>query len=554
MVCPVSAPPLDEPTDALRIAFVRQWADGVRLAARNRGLSNRLALRQAPGRADRSTWLDRASELAQLRAWRWCAQTDQLTWIVPHGGSAGGVSPAGLADLLHRVHPDDRATLRARIEHSLETGEPYQIEVRVRHADGTEGWVLGRARVLEHGDGRELIGIEQDLTEHKETEQALRSAREAAEAANRAKSEFLANMSHEIRTPMNGIIGMCSLVQQMDLQPDARECLDTIRSSGEALLCIINDILDFSKIEAEELELEIIPFDLQEVLQGLTRLLRLKASKKGLQVDLHIDSRLDLNVIGDPGRLRQVMLNLTDNAIKFTREGRVLIGARLVDREAGRQEVRLEGRDSGIGIEADAQARLFRPFAQLDASTTRKYGGTGLGLAISRRLTELMGGEIGVQSTPGNGSTFWFTLPLGLSMGSPEPAPRPPIITKTWPGARVLVVEDNDTNRRVIIAMLESLGCEVDWAVDGAEAVRAVTQTDYRAVLMDCEMPRMDGYEATERIRKLTAPQCSVPILALTAHAIAGAKERCLGVGMNAFITKPIHIDTLRSALEPWLD
>lgn len=405
-----------------------------------------------------------------------------------------------------------------------------------------------------------VLGLELALVFWPATRIIRRQFREVEEAA-RLKSEFIANISHEIRTPMNGVIGMADVLLGTDLDADQREYAEVLRSSGTSLLAVLNDVLDFSKIEAGKLELESVPFSPVRVVDDVVALMGEGAGRKGLGLGVVVDrsgSGVPDRVLGDANRFRQVLLNLVGNAVKFTDAGEVTV--RITARaEAGATVLHVEVVDTGIGIEPEATAALFAPFTQADASTARRFGGTGLGLAISRQLVELMGGEIGVESTIGSGSTFWFTVRTCAETAQPREQDD---TIADLAGTRVLLVEDNPVNRKVATAMLERLGCRVEIACDGAGAVAAVShlrgspeaETDFDVVLMDCQMPGVDGYEATRRIRASEAAGQldRTPIVALTANASSDDRERCIASGMDDHVAKPFNVTTLAAAVARW--
>jgi PAS domain S-box-containing protein len=647
--------------------------------------------------------LARAVRGTQDGLWEFNA-VDRCFWFAPRFEQMLGYDPGELATTLDAFlelnHPEDRERTRVDIWKHVGGDAPYDAEFRLRNKSGLYEWVRSRAQggFDTRGQSAKLAGSIQLITDRKDAEAARLEAVRVAETANRAKSDFLANMSHEIRTPMNGVLGMTELLLDTDLDSLQRDYAETIRQSGTSLLTVINDILDFSKVEAGKLELEELDVDLRDTIEDVARLLSVQAHAKGLELTAEIDSRLPRVVKGDPGRIRQILLNLAGNAIKFTVKGEVSLQVRVLDSGGELTKVRCEVRDTGIGIPADRLDALFTPFMQVDTSTTRRFGGTGLGLSIVRRLVELMGGETGVESVEGEGSVFWFTAHFAKVA---ESAPTMPAVPASIRGRRVLVVDDNATNRKVLMGqlllcgveavsassadealvlmrqsraagkpydaalldhlmpdcdgaelgriivrdeaikstrlilltssgqrgdgqvfadigfagyllkpvtqrdlteclvlalsqsaqswhlqsqpmitrhalraqrvrtcnrvllaednivnqkvatrLLERLAYQVEVVADGLAAVSAWQTGKFDLIIMDCQMPRLDGYEATREIRRLEQGKQRTPIVALTAHAMKGDEDKCRAAGMDDYLTKPIDANTLETCLD----
>ena len=493
--------------------------------------------------------------------------TPDLLCVAGVGGEALRLNPAWervlghpLQDLLGRslldlVHPDDVEATRLEWVRIASGEDSVGFENRYRCSDGSFRWLRWYSAVDQ--DREVIYAVAHDVTDSKRLTDQLSDSRDDALHASRMKSEFLATMSHEIRTPLNGVIGLTHLLGQTALDSAQRPHVEGIRTAGGALLAVINDILDFSKIEAGEFVLDEDDFRLETLVGDVATINEAAAAGKGLRLRTVFSSGLPAVLRGDPGRLRQVLINLVGNAVKFTTEGEVTVTASPVgDGEfADRPGLVLEVSDTGIGMDADALGRIFHAFGQADASTTRVYGGTGLGLAISRRLVEAMGGTLSVRSAPGEGSTFRVAVPVTNGTG-PEPAPAesdPRRALDPAPGnrGRVLLVEDNDINQMVATGFLSALGFTVQTAADGVEALELAARHSFQVILMDCQMPNMDGYTATRHLRQRPGT-ARTPIIAMTANAFKEDRDRCIAAGMDDYLAKPIRAHDLEATILRW--
>lgn len=470
------------------------------------------------------------------------------------------------------------------MKQTLSEGKPFKGELLNVHKNGNQYWLDISIVPVKNKDGAitHFAAIERDITQSKakelkekdvwvqlkranmKAEAATRDLEESlarAEAANIAKGDFLANMSHELRTPMNGVLGMATLLADTKLDDEQREYVSTINSSGEGLLMLLNDILDFSKIEAGALELEHIAYNFVDTMQKTVNLLRPQAEKKNIELRMDCDAQIPNYMWGDSGRIRQIIMNLIGNAIKFTDHGHVRLKATLKDYD-DKNHIHVSVEDTGIGIPAKKLGEIFEKFTQADASVTRKFGGTGLGLAITKQLVGLMGGEIGVDSAVGKGSTFWFSIPCKPAEATDEMAtiehlrtishndsPKMPVGE-----ARALLVDDYHVNQVFAEKLLRKFGFQhIDTAVDGVEALLKCSETAYDVIFMDCQMPRMDGYITTQEIRALeTCSMRHIPVVAMTANAMMGDREKCLNAGMDDYLSKPLRAEHLKKFIETW--
>ncbi len=545
---------------------------------------------------EREALLQQGAKLAQLGYWVWDEIDERCVFCSEEVATLHGltvedyVSRLGSLDrYAEMIHPEDREQFKETLRRCREHGEPYDLEIRIQRPDGSVAWVRDAGEYKRDDTGRivRILGITQNITGFREQQEALKAeearlqryvaelqatktrleeqgselvgltedlakAMARAEASARAKSEFLAMMSHEIRTPMNGVLGMTGLLLDTELSDEQRHFALTVRESAEALLTIINDILDFSKLEAGRMALDATDFQFDSVLDSVVTLLGPRAQAKGIVLKAPPPARTGpVWLHADSGRIRQILFNLVGNAIKFTERGYITISTRITPIQGDEVELRAEIADTGIGIRKEIQPLLFTHFTQGDSSTSRRYGGTGLGLAICRQLAEIMGGEVGLTSEPGEGSTFWFTVRCRLvdqaaisAAGEIDAADRRP-----RRGLRVLVAEDNQVNQMLINALLKKFDCHTDLVGNGLDAVAAVQRVRYDLILMDVQMPEMDGPSATRAIRALKGPEARIPIIALTANAMAGQREQYLAAGMNDYVSKPIQVPELAAAM-----
>lgn len=481
-----------------------------------------------------------------------------------------------LGKTVHELLPPDRARyFQSVLDETLRTRQAQTLDYEFQIENGETRWFAATIVPVCFEHSQCVMWVASDVTERKLAEQEIQRARDAAVASNRLKSQFLANMSHEIRTPLNGVIGMTRLLAETERDGRKKQWIHNIETCAQSLLSVISDILDFSRIEAGGITIRAQAFDLAAAVREVVALFRDQDSDRPVRFTCTIDPALPPVLIGDPDRIRQVLMNLLGNAVKFTREGEISVQLVCTPQDHDMVRVRIDIADTGIGIDAPALERIFEPFVQVDGSAARDHGGTGLGLSIVKHLVELMSGDIRVTSTPGAGSTFSLTIGLqrvdtadgatdastGIPRASdpdmePEQAPQPRARAEAGTSAgraRVLLVEDNAVGQIIGHHLLAGLGYASDAVSNGEQAIAAVARGIYDLVLMDCRMPVLDGYEATRRIRAAEPPGTRIPIIALTAHAMQGDHEECLAAGMDDYLTKPLAAADLDILLRKWI-